>query len=235
THKLGLVTDRGPAQPVERSFTLTCSAEPQTANLTLNDIQTPVYQGDCTGSTMLRVDGHITTDKPVDIRYRLVVDGKPGVVRTLHVVPGYPNGLGDFWYSAAKSSMTGTARIELLNQNKPVKEAPYTLTCKPIDPNPGTVRIRAFRPVAYYGDCVAAPYVTAHAGFQAAPGTEITYRWVVDGKPWEPSTHKTSDSGYLDIQAAYWHRDSKTSGVVKLEVLNHNKPSAAGVYPVTCQ
>ncbi|MER6512553.1 hypothetical protein ABT158_37480 [Nonomuraea sp. NPDC001636] len=236
THKLGLVTDRGPAQPVEHSFTFTCANEPQTAKLTFHDIQTPLYTGDCpAGSIGLTVDGHISTDKDVDIRFRVVVDGKPGVVRTKHIYPGYANGLGDFWYSSFKSSTTGKVRIEVLNQNQPTLEAPYTVTCKPVDPNPGTVRISEFRPVAYYGDCVQAPYVTAFASFKAAPGTEISYRWVIDGKPGETYTHQANSGGNLQVQSSYWHRDSKTDGVVKLEVLNHNKPSAAGVYPVTCR
>lgn len=89
--------------------------------------------------------------------------------------------------------------------------------------------------MAYYGDCAEAPYPTAHATLLAAPGTEISYRWVVDGKPQDTFTRKIGDGGFLQAQAFHWHRNPKTDGVVRFEVLNHNKPSMEAAYPIHCQ
>jgi hypothetical protein len=235
THTLGLKTDAGPTEPVERTFAVKCAPEPEPANLTFHYIETPLYQGDCPGAFGLRADGLVTTDRDTDIQYRVVVDGKPGVTRTQHLRAGYLSAIGDFWYSPARTSGTGKVGIEVLNHNKPVKEAPYSWTCVPVDPSPGTVRISEFWPVAYYGDCDSAPYVTAHGGFTAPAGTEITYRWVIDGTPTASDTLTVANSGILQVQASYWFRNTKTSGVVKLEVMNHNKPSIEAAYPVTCQ
>lgn len=235
SHTLGLMAEGGPAEPVERRFTVTCVAEPPTAKLTFRYLHTPLYKGDCTGSFGLRADGLVTTDRETEIKYRVVVDGKPGPIRTERLRPDRVQTIGDFWYSSARSSGTGRVRIEVLNQNKPVKEESYSWTCVPVDPSPGVVRISEFWPVAYYGDCVESPYVTAHGGFAASPGTEITYRWVIDGTPTTAHTVTVEGGGRAWVQAFYWHRHSKTSGTVRLEVMNHNKPSTEGVYPVTCQ
>ncbi|TMR96104.1 hypothetical protein [Nonomuraea basaltis] len=236
THTLGLMTLNGPAQPVERTYTYKCLTGPEpTAKLTIPHILTPVYQGQCENGIGLRVDSLILTDRDTEVRYRVVVDGKPGPIRTKQVKAGRHQTIGDLWYSNARSSTTGVARIEVLNQNKPAKEAPYSVKCLPQTPSPDGVRITEFWPVAYYGDCVEAPYPTVHGSFRAPPGTEITYRWVIDGKPDGPFTHKVGQSGYAQVQAFHWTRHTKTSGVVALEVLSHNKPAIEAVYPVHCQ
>ncbi|GGT15625.1 hypothetical protein GCM10010176_070410 [Nonomuraea spiralis] len=235
SHKLALTTQPGAAQAAERTFALSCTTDPDPAKLAIPYVLTPVYRGDCTQSIGLRVDARITTDRDADVRYRVVVDGKPGPVRTQDAKPGRAQSIGDLFYISPKDSGGGVIRLEVLNHNKPVKEKPYTVTCVPVDPAPGTVRISEFRPVHYFGDCAEAPYVTAFGAFRAAPDTEITWRWVIDGKPTEPATYKTNSGGLLQVQAFHWNRDTKTSGVVRLEVLNHNKPSAEGTYPVTCE
>ncbi|MEV4367209.1 hypothetical protein AB0J71_09070 [Nonomuraea sp. NPDC049637] len=235
SHKLALTTQPAAAQAVERTFALSCTTDPDPAKLAIPYLLTPVYQGDCTGSIGMRADARITTDREAEVRYRVVVDGKPGPVRTQEAKPGRAQMIGDLFYVSPKASGSGVIRIEVLNHNKLVRERPYTVTCVPVDPSPGTVRISEFRPVHYFGDCAEAPYVTAHGAFRAAPDTEITWRWVIDGRPTEPATYKTNSGGLLQVQAANWSRDTKTSGVVRLEVLNHNKPSIEGTYPVTCE
>ncbi|MFI6178715.1 hypothetical protein ACIA8R_24490 [Nonomuraea sp. NPDC051191] len=236
THKLALTTRPASAQAAERTFALSCTTDPDPAKLAIPYMLTPVYRGDCgTGSIGLRADARITTDRDAEVRYRIVVDGKPGPVRTQDAKPGRAQSIGDLFYISPKESGGGVIRIEVLNHNKLVKEKPYTVTCVPQDPSPGAVRISEFWPVHYFGDCAEAPYVTAHGAFRAAPDTEITWRWVMDGKPTEAVTYKTNSGGLLQVQAAYWNRDTKTSGVVRLEVLNHNKPSIEGTYPVTCE
>ncbi|GGP86201.1 hypothetical protein [Streptosporangium pseudovulgare] len=234
-HTIGLMVEGGPAGPAEHRFTVACAAEPERADLTVRYLLTPLFRGDCDGSFSAGTSALVTTDRETEIRYRFVVDGKPGPTRSERLRPGVIQSIGDFWYSSARTSGTGIVRLEVLNHNKPVKEGAYSWTCVPPDPSPGAVRINELTPVAYYGDCVTAPYVTAHGGFAAAPGTQITYRWVIDGEPQTSRTLTVEGSGVVQVQSAYWSRNSKTSGTVGLEVLNHNRPVAQAAYPVTCQ
>ncbi|WP_170247183.1 hypothetical protein, partial [Nonomuraea zeae] len=234
-HTLGLMTEGGPEEPVEREFSFACAEAPGDARLTFHYLLTPVYKGVCDGSIGLRADGLVMTDRVAEVKYRLVVDGKPGPIRTQTLKPGVKSVIGDFWYSSARASGTGIARLEVLNHNKVVKQEPYSLTCVDKDPSPGTVQITEIWPVAYYGDCADAPYLTAHGAFAAAAGTEITYRWIMDGRPSSPSTHTVGQSGILEVQAWNWERPERKDGTVTLEVLNHNKPVVQAAYPVTCR
>ncbi|GAA0851026.1 hypothetical protein GCM10009525_76240 [Streptosporangium amethystogenes subsp. fukuiense] len=233
-HKVGLMVEGGPSQPDERSYTFTCDEGPNDANVTFRYVLVPLYAGDCDRSFSMRVDGLFTTDRETEVRYRLVADGQPGPVRSQVLKPGVVQTIGDFWNKSAQSSGNGTVRLEVLNHNKPFTQQTYSWTCVPKDPTPGAVRIGGLTSVAYHGDCDAAPYPTAWATLQAAPNTEISYRWVIDGKPDETRTHKAESSGFLNIQAFHWTRSSKTSGTVAIEVLNHNKPTKQAAYPVNC-
>ncbi len=235
SHTLGLRAEGGPAQPAERTFSFTCVAEGGDANLTVEYMLTPHFNGECDGSFPMRASAMVLTDRDAEVRYRLVVDDKPGVLRTARLKPGVRSTIGDFWYGNARSSGSGVVRLEILNHNKPVKQVPYTWTCVAPDPSPGTVQITEIESVGYYGDCVIAPYVTAFGEFKAPAGTEVTYRWVVDGVNQQTFTHTIPESGVLGIQAWYWTRAEKTDGTVKIEVLNHNKPTAQATYPVHCQ
>ncbi|MEU6427216.1 hypothetical protein ABZ860_15100 [Microbispora sp. NPDC046973] len=235
SHTLGLQAEGGPAQPVQRTFTFACVAEGGDATLTFEYMLASQFTGQCDGSFSLRADALVMTDRDAEVKYRLVVDGKPGTVRTDRLKPGVRSKIGDFWYSNARSSGSGVVRLEILNHNKPAKQVPYTWTCVAPDPSPGTVQITEIEPLGYYGDCVAAPYTSAMGEFKAAPGTEITHRWVVDGVERETVTLKVPDSGVLGVQAYYWTREARTDGTVKLEVLNHNKPAVQVTYPVRCQ
>ncbi|MCP2358945.1 hypothetical protein HD597_005965 [Nonomuraea thailandensis] len=234
-HTLGLMTEGGPAEPVTREFAFSCTDQPGDAKLTFHYLLTPVFHGVCDGSYGLRADGLVTTDREAEVKYRLVIDGKPGPTRSEVLRPGVKSKIGDFWYGSARTSGTGTVRLEVLNHDKPFMQESYTWTCKEREPSPGAVEITELWPVAYHGDCADAPYVTAHGAFAAAPGTEITYRWVTDGDPTAPDTLKVGQSGILEVQAAHWDRPERKDGTVVLEVLNHNKPAMRAAYPVTCR
>ncbi|MFB9629548.1 hypothetical protein [Nonomuraea helvata] len=235
THTLGLMAGGGPAEPAERTFTLACADEGGDAKLTVEYMLTSHFHGRCDGPFSLRADAMVTTDREAEVKYRLVVDGKPGTLRTAQLKPGVRSRIGDFWYSNAKSGGTGVVRLEILNQNRPAKQEPYSWACVPAEPSPGTVQITQIEPMGYYGDCVADPYMTAFGEFRAAPGTEVTYKWVIDGQDRETFTHKIPESGVLGIQAWSWSRSARTDGTVRIEVLNHNKPTAQAGYPVRCE
>ncbi|MEW9556071.1 hypothetical protein [Nonomuraea sp. NPDC050783] len=174
------------------------------------------------------------TDRAAEVKYRLVVDGRAGALRTAQLQPGVRSKLGDFWYTNARASGSGVVRVEILNHNRPANQAAYSWTCAPADPSATPVRVSELRPQAYYGDCAEAPYLGAHARLSAPAGTEITYRWVVDGAVLGQYTHTVPDSGVLALQSSNWSRPARTDGTVRIEVLTQNKPSAEAVYPVHC-
>ncbi|NUW36383.1 hypothetical protein HTZ77_33980 [Nonomuraea sp. SMC257] len=233
-HTLALLAE-GATATGERKFTFTCGADPGAADLKLKYMLTSQYKGVCDGSFPLHARALLSTDREAEVRYRFVVDGKPGVTRTEVLKPGIQQAIDDVWYSRATAGGSGTVRLEVLNHNRIVKENPYTWTCVAKNPSPGTVDVVSITTTPYFGDCVEAPYVTAHGALRAAAGTQITWRWVVDGRPDSEYTATVEASGLLQVQSAYWHRTTKTSGTVRLEVLNHNKPSAEETYPVTCK
>ncbi|MEV0390957.1 hypothetical protein [Nonomuraea sp. NPDC050643] len=235
THTLGLMTDGGPAEPVTRQFTFACTDRPGDARLRFQHLLTPVFHGECDGSIGLRGDGLVTTDREAEVKYRLIVDGVPGPIRSEVLKPGVKHAIGDFWYSSLRTSGSGVVRLEVLNHNRPFVQETYSLTCEPPNPAPGPVELTELWGVAYHGTCVDPPYVTAHGTFKAAPGTAITYRWVTDGRPAAPHTLKVGESGILEVQAAYWERPEREDGTVALEVLDHDKPGKRLVYPVTCR
>ncbi|MDX3106683.1 hypothetical protein [Nonomuraea angiospora] len=235
THTLGLAVEGGPAEPVEREFSFTCVEEGGDAKLTVEYMLTSHFTGQCDGSFSLRADAMVVTDREADVKYRLVVDGKPGTLRTATLKPGVRSRIGDFWYSNTRSSGSGVVRLEILNHNKPAKQEPYTWTCTQPDPSPGTVQITEIESVGYYGDCVADPYLTAFGEFKAPAGTEVSYHWVIDGQAGQTFTHTIPEGGVLGIQAFSWSRPARTDGTVKIEVLNHNKPTAQTTYPVRCE
>jgi hypothetical protein len=235
THTLGLAVEGGPAEPVEREFSFTCVEEGGDAKLTVEYMLTSHFTGQCDGSFSLRADAMVVTDREADVKYRLVVDGKPGTLRTATLKPGVRSRIGDFWYSNTRSSGSGVVRLEILNHNKPAKQEPYTWTCTQPDPSPGTVQITEIESVGYYGDCVADPYLTAFGEFKAPAGTEVSYHWVIDGQAGQTFTHKIPESGVLGIQAFSWSRPARTDGTIKIEVLNHNKPTAETTYPIRCE
>ncbi|MGW6504268.1 hypothetical protein [Nonomuraea angiospora] len=235
THTLGLAAEGGPAEPVEREFSFTCVEEGGDAKLTVEYMLTSHFTGQCDGSFSLRADAMVVTDREADVKYRLVVDGKPGTLRTATLKPGVRSRIGDFWYSSTRSSGSGVVRLEILNHNKPAKQEPYTWTCTQPDPSPGTVQITEIESVGYYGDCVADPYLTAFGEFKAPAGTEVSYHWVIDGQAGQTFTHTIPEGGVLGIQAFSWSRPARSDGTVKIEVLNHNKPTAQTTYPVRCE
>ncbi|MFI6741655.1 hypothetical protein ACIBI9_52835 [Nonomuraea sp. NPDC050451] len=235
THTLGLAADGGPAEPAEREFSFTCADEGGDAKLTFEYMLTPHFTGQCDGLFSLRADAMVVTDREADIKYRLVVDGKPGTLRTETLKPGVRAKIGDFWYSNTRSSGSGVVRLEILNHNKPAKQEPYTWTCTQPDPSPGTVQITEIESVGYYGNCVADPSLTAFGEFKAPVGTEISYHWVIDGQAGRTITLKVPESGILGVQAFSWSRPARTDGTVKIEILNHNKPTAQTTYPVRCE
>ncbi|MEV4020512.1 hypothetical protein AB0J35_59540 [Nonomuraea angiospora] len=235
THTLGLAAEGGPAEPVEREFSFACVEEGGDAKLTVEYMLTSHFTGQCDGSFSLRADAMVVTDREADVKYRLVVDGKPGTLRTATLKPGVRSRIGDFWYSNTRSSGSGVVRLEILNHNKPAKQEPYTWTCTQPDPSPGTVQITEIESVGYYGDCVADPYLTAFGEFKAPAGTEVSYHWVIDGQAGQTFTHKIPEGGVLGIQAFSWSRPARTDGTVKIEVLNHNKPTAQTTYPIRCE
>ncbi|NRQ40662.1 hypothetical protein HII36_53965, partial [Nonomuraea sp. NN258] len=233
SHTLGLMTEGGPSEPVERDFTFRCTPEPNPATLSFQYMLAPVHTGVCDGWMSQRAEALVMTDRETDIRYRFVVDGTPQPVRSERLRPGITQKVGDFWYSQARTSGSGNIRFEVLNHNKPTYTVPYSWTCKAA--TPGTVSITELRPMAYYGNCATDPYVTAHGTFKAPAGSEVTYRWVIDGKPTEAKTHKVESGGILQVQAWYWYRPERKDGTVALEVLNHDQPKAEAVYPVNCR
>ncbi|MER7498953.1 hypothetical protein AB0L05_41280 [Nonomuraea pusilla] len=143
------------------------AAASDVAQLTMPYILAPAYEGQCRPVTGFTASALVTTDRDTEVSYRLVVDGTPGVTRTQQLKAGLRQTIGDFWYSGTTTSVTGTVRIEVLNQNMPFREAPYSITCRQADVPAGGVGVSAFTPMAYYGDCLDAPYVTAHGTFRA--------------------------------------------------------------------
>lgn len=206
-----------------------------TAQLTMPYILAPVYQGQCGPGQGLRADARITTDRDTTISYRLVVDGKPGVTRTVQIRADRKESIGDFWYIDTTTSVTGTVRIEVLNENMPFREAPYSITCQQVNIPPGGVGITELTPVAYYGDCLDAPYLTAYGTFRAPAGTQLTWRWVIDGVPGSYFSATVPPSGLLGVQAFHWTREARYSGIVRLEALGYGNPFAEALYPVRCQ
>ncbi|MET7336616.1 hypothetical protein [Nonomuraea sp. NPDC005650] len=231
-HTLGLAADGGTA---ERTFSFACADEGGDAKLTFEYLLTSHFTGQCDGSFTLRADAMVVTDRVAVVKYRLVVDGKPGPLRTAELKPGVRSRIGDFWYSDARFSGSGVVRLEILNHDKPAGQESYTWTCVAPDPSPGTVQITEIESVGYYGDCVADPYLTAFGEFKAPAGTEVTYRWVIDGQAGQTFTHTLPDGGVLGIQAFGFSRAARTDGTVKIEVLNHNQPTAQTTYPIRCR
>ncbi|MBB2915187.1 hypothetical protein FHS43_006507 [Streptosporangium becharense] len=233
--------------PPARAGTATASPEgtprPQTvsgtpgdatpANLTIRYMLTKLFRGSCDGSFPLTAEAMITSDRDTDVDYRVVVDGKPGPTRTQRVRAGVRNYLSDFWYNTSPGPGSGRVRIEVLNHNKPSKEEPYSWKC--LLPSPNPVRISEISPMAYYGDCAEAPYMTAYGAFEARPGVEITYRWTIDGVQTAANTLVVPPSGVLEVQAGHWWREPKQLGIIGLEVLNHQVNKLWADYPVTCQ
>ncbi|SEN35894.1 hypothetical protein [Nonomuraea pusilla] len=211
------------------------AAASDVAQLTMPYILAPVYEGQCRPVAGLTASALVTTDRDTEVSYRLVVDGTPGVTRTQQLRAGLRQTIGDFWYSGTTTGVTGTVRIEVLNQNMPFREAPYSITCRQADVPAGGVGVSAFTPMAYYGDCLEAPYVTAHGTFRAPAGTQLTWRWVVDGVPGSYSSTTVPPSGYLSVQSAYWTRQPRYSGAVRLEALGYGNPFAEALYPIRCQ
>ncbi|MEU6408425.1 hypothetical protein [Microbispora sp. NPDC046933] len=206
------------------------------AQLTMPYILAPVHQGQCPPVGGFRADALVMTDRDTTVSYRLVVDGKPGVTRTQQIRAGLRQTIGDLWYSNnTTTSVTGTVRIEVLNENMPFREAPYSITCQQVDVPSGGVGIVGFTPMAYYGDCLEAPYVTAHGTFRAPGGAQLTWRWVIDGVPGSYYTGTVPPSGYAKVQAAHWTREPRYSGVVRLEALGYGNPFVEALYPVRCQ
>jgi hypothetical protein len=138
------------------------------------------------------------------------------------------------WHSRLNGSGTRTVMIEVIDQNRPRKYHAYTWTCVPKDPSPGPVRVAALWPQAYHGDCAEPLYMVANGRLAAAVGTEISYRWLIDGQPRSAGTVTVGKSGWAELQTS-WTRPSKTDGTVALEVLSHNKPIAQATYTVTCE
>nr|WP_152992597.1 hypothetical protein [Nonomuraea pusilla] len=232
THKLVLRAE-GAAAEAAQSFTFRCALpDPDQPKLTIEYLLTPQYKGVCDGTSTLNTKALVTADRETEIQYRFVVDGKPLTTRSEVLKPDRVQSIDDFWYGSLKGNGTGTVRLEVLNHGKPVMEAPYAWTCEP--QGSGAVRLDEITTSGYHGDCVRAPYVTAFGRFAAPKGTQITYRWVIDGEPWPARKATVEGSGVLRIQAAYWSREARTAGTVRLEVLDHDKPSASATYPVTC-
>lgn len=232
-HTLNLVVQGGSG--AEQKFTITCTAEPGGADLTIRNMSTSLYRGDCARVTpTIRASALVMTDREAEMRYRFVVDGRPSAVRTQLLKPGVSNAVGHSFQQSTRASGSGTIRLEVLNQDMPVKQIPYTWACQPAES--GTVVISEISPVAWYGDCAAGrPYVTAFASMSAANGTEIEYRWIRDGVPDAP-IKTTVRSGNLErVQSANWERNSTTGGTIAFEVLNHDRPSVQAAYTITCE
>ncbi|NRQ38642.1 hypothetical protein HII36_43490, partial [Nonomuraea sp. NN258] len=233
-HAVGLMVQGGPAQPDTRSYTFTCDDGPNDAILTLSHIQITHYGGDCDNTFAMNMGALFMTDRPAEVKYRLIADDHRGPILTRTLKPGVTNTLSDFWNQPRQSgSGSSTARIEVLNHNKPVAQQTYSWTCEPKDPNPGTVRIGRLKTSAHHGDCTRLPQQSVWTSFYAAPGTEISYRWVIDGKPGETQTRIVGEGGFSPHQHN-WRAQARTGGTVAVEVLNHNKPTKQGLYQVHC-
>lgn len=231
-HTLNLMVRDG--ETAAHQFSITCTPEPDSADLTIRSMMISVFRGDCARATpVIRTSATLATDREAEVRYRFVVDGEPTAVRTLQVRPGTPGGVSHSFSKPATTSGGGTILLEVLNHDMPVMEIPYSWTCEPIQTS-GTVIISELSPVAFYGDCTTAPYVTAFAALHAANDTEVQYRWVRDGVPADPMTATVRAGGMVQIQSAYWTRAEATDGTIKLEVLNHDKPSAQATYRIVC-
>jgi hypothetical protein len=235
THAIVLMPQGG--APAERKFTFSCTPgpDPDPANVRIAYTLSPLYRGQCDRSVSLNAEAMVFSDQDTDLSYRLVVDGKPNRTKTVKLTRGKGQKIDDFWTFDPKASGTGVLRFEVLNANKPIKHAAYVWTCVPQDTSAGPVRITELTSMAYRGDCDVPPYTTAHAELSASPGTGISYRWVIDGRPTTTYTTTTEGSGRAGVQAAYWHRPERKSGNVDLEVLDHNKPIMQVGYPVTCE
>jgi hypothetical protein len=230
SHKIALILENGTR--AERSFSFSCPGTEQ-VTVTFSSMSTPVYKGECDGVVTLRADAVVVADRDTDLRYRVIAGDEPGPVRTARLERGRGQTIGDMWHSRLNGSGTRTVMIEVIDQNRPRKYHAYTWTCVPKDPSPGPVRVAALWPQAYHGDCAEPLYMVANGRLAAAVGTEIGYRWLIDGQPRSAGTVTVGKSGWAELQTS-WTRPSKSDGTVALEVLSHNKPIAQAAYPVTC-
>ncbi|NRQ34569.1 hypothetical protein HII36_22405 [Nonomuraea sp. NN258] len=234
THQVGLMVQGGPVQPDTRSYTFTCDDGPNDATLTFRYARVPHHTGDCDAPFALNAAALFMTDRETQVKYRLVADGKPGPVRTKTLKPNLRNELDDLWNVPRQTgSGSGTVRIEVLNHNKPYVQYPYTWTCVPKEPDPGTVRIGSVVSESYHGDCSLRPSTQASARLHAAPGTAISFRWLVDGRAIHILTQTTGPDGFTDTTSSNWAANP-SGGTLAIEVVNHNKPVKQVAYQVQC-
>ncbi|MEU6409975.1 hypothetical protein [Microbispora sp. NPDC046933] len=233
SHTLVLKAE-GATASSERSFTFACKAQPETPTLTAHYLLTPDYKGRCTTGITLHAAALVTTDVETEMQYRFSVDGKPGPLQKQSLKPGTNQVLSEVWDEKAPSNKTGTIRLEVLNHNQPVRTAPYTVACFEEDTS-AAVRFRDVYNLAYYGDCVEKSDMSVSFTLAAAAGTEVTYRWLVEGKPIIGEAKTTIENDGVKHLGLWWAWDKKPSGPVRLEVLSHNKPSAEYTIKTTCQ
>ncbi|WP_125632491.1 hypothetical protein [Nonomuraea sp. WAC 01424] len=231
-HRVRLVAQGATA---EQGFNFTCGPAAPPAYVTFHDMLTPLFRGECNVAVGLRAEATVVADRDTEIQYRVVVDGVPGWPRSQQVNAGVKTHIGDFWYSSAQAGGSGSIRIEVLNHNKPVKEEAYNRVCRAVPSPVPYVRISALTPMAYYGSCDEAPYLTAYGTFRAPAGTQVSYRWLMNGVPLESNMLTVPQSGMLQVQPAWWRQQSKQSGNLTLEVLNNDRPTLTVTQPVNCQ
>ncbi|MFF4191305.1 hypothetical protein [Nonomuraea sp. NPDC001831] len=231
-HRVRLLAQGGTA---EQGFTFACGPAAPPAYVTISGMLTPSHVGECASPVGLRAEAVVVADRDTEIQYRIVVDGVPGWVRSQRLWGGAKAQIGDLFYSSARSSGTGRVRVEILNHNKPVKEETYLWSCRAVPSPVPYVRISEFTPMAYYGDCAEAPWLTAHAAFRAPAGARIDYRWLMAGTQLDTKSLTVPESGILRVQAPVWRQESKQSGNLTLEVLNNNQPTLTSTQRVVCR
>ncbi|WP_431899421.1 hypothetical protein [Nonomuraea sp. bgisy101] len=128
THTLGLMVEGGPSEPAERTFVLKCLAESPAVAVRIDKIDHYVSYPDpgCAESPRVAVDVTLTLDRAGEVEYRWTVGG-----RSFELKKALGKGTTRIVGGTHQVAVSGTARFEVLNHNKPVKEISYTVKCPP--------------------------------------------------------------------------------------------------------
>ncbi|WP_346147558.1 hypothetical protein [Nonomuraea recticatena] len=213
--------------PATKSFTLTCEETPKPV-VTIGEITTPAYTGDCARVPNHRARAVLSLSRPGEIEYRFVIDKLAFPYRKVTVAGG--SGVtveSDAWASAT----SGTVRLEVKNHNAPTKEAAYTVTCA-AEPKV-TVNAEVAK-VTTHTDCVR-PHTFRGTGAVGLnrEGT-VSYRWVVDGKATDWRTVTFASAGEQAVSPHEWQAARTVTGTVALETKEHNRPAARKDYTLSC-
>lgn len=224
-HTLGLKVVGG--TPVVRTFTLTCKPEPQSPVVTIGEITTPNYRGDCSKVPNHKAKAVLGLNQPGEVEYRFVIGTLAMPYKKVTIAgPATITVESDAWASAT----SGTVRVEVKNHNAPTKQAAYTVTC---DSEPTDVKLRELVVKIPAGDCTAGIAATSTITVVADRGI-VSYRWVIDGQVGATQQLDFGTAGGVRTRDTTFTARGGKPGKVRFEVLNGNKPVLEENYTPNC-